>query len=120
MKLSEAIRIGAKKRPQCFTVLFLHPTDPMNKSGVIQSCALGAGLEGAGIINPEELQYPCDPEWKADVFTGMGSYKERGSGYFRCPICDFEDDSLELTIHLNDAHEWSRERIADWLESIGY
>jgi hypothetical protein len=118
MKLSEAIRIGAKKRPQCFTVLFLHPTDPSNKSGVIQSCALGAGLEGAGIINPEELQYPCHPKWKAEVFDGISGYKDRA--WFRCPICFFRDDSLELTIHLNDAHEWSREAIADWLETIGY
>lgn len=38
-----------------------------------------------------------------------------------CPACDDYDELCGLTdliIHLNDGHEWTREQIADWLETL--
>lgn len=36
-----------------------------------------------------------------------------------CPLCNNDGSSLTNTIiHLNDDHKWSRERIADWLETL--
>jgi hypothetical protein len=48
MKLSEAIKNGAKIRPQCYGGLF------QIDGSEIKSCALGAALEGAGLYTPSE------------------------------------------------------------------
>jgi hypothetical protein len=46
----------------------------------------------------------------------------------RCPqgcapvglsLGDDPDPLVTVVWHLNDAHRWSRERIADWLEGLG-
>lgn len=91
LKLSEAIRIGAKIRPQCFGVAF-------ENGG---SCALGAAFEGSrGYPWPESdpMGFPMTP-----LYTGFGVPWEVVSEAFK----------------RNDSRQ-SRESIADWLESRGY
>lgn len=39
----------------------------------------------------------------------------------KCPACDEEEhegDLWEVIIYLNDEHQWTRESIADWLETL--
>ena len=39
-----------------------------------------------------------------------------------CPSCgpDARDALVQIIVHLNDSHHWSREKIADWLEKSGH
>ena len=93
LKLSEAIREGAKLRPQGFDAFFQTKDD-----GVRCSCALGAAFEAmtgmddywAGDHTLREL-FPTVP---VDVFTNITA--------------------------MNDASLLSREEIADQVEAWGY
>lgn len=91
LKLSEAMRIGARMRPQCFDEFF-------SDEG---SCALGAAWEGAGLL-------ALRGEPGQAITAVMDAF-----GFPRC-------SSLGLRIaERNDAGE-TREEIADWLEERGY
>lgn len=121
MKLSQAMREGAAKRPQCRDVFF-------NKiRGVLCSCALGAAFEGGGLINGAALTRRAVELHMGLIaqFEGFETYDVNNSGMlpFPCPSfsCNERPAQLpEIAVHLNDEHNWSREQIADWLESIGY
>jgi len=95
LKLSEAIRIGAKMRPQGRLAMF--------SDG--KSCAFGAAYEGIGGNYREGMhlfETPSDffgSVWRAGV---DGKY--------------LADEILRR----NDDRRETRESIADWLESIGY
>lgn len=89
LKLSEAIRIGARMRPQCAGDFFLNGG----------SCALGAALEAFGI----------DPKDAKGFHYGNA-----------CDILGITEGLAEHIAIRNDLRHWSRESIADWLESIGY
>ena len=117
MKLSDSIREGAKKRPQCYGVLFLHHTDPSNLSGVTESCTIGAGLEGAGFLDPEKLTYPCKPDMDIETrFEGDWTVVAD----CLAPSCIGRLSVLLMIGHLNDHHRYHREWIADWLKRLGY
>lgn len=91
MQLSEAIRLGAMIRPQCFGRLFLNG----------RSCALGAAVEAAGV----KLSDPQD-------YDALRA---------RWPILNVTiDDStvLDTIVLSNDCSELTREQIADWVETI--
>lgn len=40
----------------------------------------------------------------------------------QCPVpdegCGGDDDIWSLVVHLNDFHKWSREKVADWLDTL--
>lgn len=91
-KLSEAIRIGSKIRPQCYGYLF--------KDGA--SCALGAAWEGLG--NDPVEGGPKNPAYNA-VYNAL---------YAR-----FGSDVCYTVESRNDAGA-SREAVAHYLESQGY
>lgn len=126
MKLSEAIRLGAEKRPQCRGSYF-DQRYGYNVNFTIHSCVLGAALEGAGLVDPEtelrERGHLFDVEWPefADQFPDQ-------EAVFFCPVCgcgstlvrDAGDTPTNLAMHLNDDEGWTREAIAIWVESIGY
>lgn len=121
MKLSEAIRIGSSKRPQCRDVFFNRIDDE------ICSCALGAGFEGGDLIDQDMLKRGIVALHMelVSAFEGFELYSVNNSGMlpFPCPSfsCKERPAQLpEIIVHLNDEHNWSREQIADWLESIGY
>src|SRR5262245_38820101 len=105
MKLSEAMRLGTMLRPQ--TVVNL-----LTEQG---SCALGAAGEAAGLFRVGD-------EWKEFGYTSLSEtwpiLYTRSPG---CPVCrqSHGDRTLGETItSLNDIHEWTREMIADWVETI--
>jgi hypothetical protein len=88
LKLSEAMRIGARLRPQGFTAGLVREGDGT-------SCALQAAAEG-----------------KTGRFLVWTNECARALG--------IEEWLMEKIYFLNDVERWSRERIADWLESQGY
>lgn len=94
MKLSEAIRIGARLRPQCRGRLY-------RDDG---SCAIGAAFEGAG--------------WKPEVEKYEA--KEGASPWHWLEERFGADHSIIDRIwRKNDLWGESRESIADWLEAQG-
>lgn len=102
MKLSTAIRKGAKLRPQAWFTFY-------SPDG--RSCALGAAYEAL---------YGCVPGDALDVLVKIRkachiSYRRR------LYLTDLESslDTFQAVTHLNDALHWTREHIADWVEAQG-
>jgi hypothetical protein len=103
--LSDAIRLGAMWKPQFYGDLW-------NGDGS-KSCALGAAYDalgyGHGVIMrdlPERLERWLDL-------------------YVACPVCaanvteeGWHIRTGEMIAHLNDGHRWTREEIADWIETL--
>lgn len=112
---SEAIREGAKLRPQGFDRLF--------KDG--RTCAVGAGLDAMG-VDLDQIGGMAEYANIRDELTPEYSYLfEQTSA--RCPIAECCSGFCHLQdaiLHFNDEHKWTREAIADWLETeeekIGY
>lgn len=103
---SEAIREGAKLRPQTIGTYF---------DSIGRSCALGAALEAC--FGYEE-----------DDVVGLTEMFPYILNVAPCPVngCFLRDQTIVdvIVAHLNDDHLWTREQIADWLESeeekLGY
>lgn len=95
MKLSEAIRLGAMLKPQGFG----HGSGYPHASA---TCALGAAYEAS------------------DCGAGWASLEKRfpvvNALPLKCPTCGKANPGM--VPHLNDDHRWTREQIADWVESI--
>ncbi len=89
--LPEAIRIGAKKRPQGFNV-------PFFDAGC--SCVIGAAMEGSGLVNPDAIS-SYDKFWKT------------------YPSINMLSDNWSRLIDMNDRLKKTREEIADILEAEG-
>lgn len=126
MRLSEAIRKGCLEVPeQAFREYF-------NNDGSA-SCALGAavvgvmGKQGAfeydaknDLMDILDKQFPLlkvkiHPKCPVDFCR----HKSPGSpvlGQLYIPEGESQSDVYDLVNHLNDAHEWERERIADYVE----
>jgi hypothetical protein len=93
LKLSEAMRIGARIRPQCTGCFFSEG----------RSCAIGAAYEAR---TGRMVAYPAsDPVQREfpELFDHPGHFSELGVAIYR----------------RNDRGD-TREQIADWLESKGY
>lgn len=113
MKISEAMRRGAKMGPQVFEVY---------GDGDGGTCALGAVLLGGGIAISENL-YSCmlHNDFKELMVKVFPKLVETHS----CPVptCRgvnpiYGRPYLSNTIiHLNEEHKWTRERIAGWIEA---
>lgn len=113
--LSAAIRAGAKLLPKvtgCLTAT--------TREGHPGTCAIGAGLHALTSKVPEDSE--TEYRFISTVFRYLNED-------VKCPDvgCRVEPLSvMQMVIHLNDgAHEWSREKIADWLEewenaNLGY
>lgn len=106
MKLSEAMREGAKLRPKAIGYLF-----DKGEDGQICSCAIGAAMECARGFSNELWGAGMDDA--KEIFPQL---KEFISG----PVDGINRSIATTIINLNDSRDWSREEIADWLESIGY
>lgn len=103
MKLSEAIRAGARMGPQ---VKFSYVEKASD--GRIFSCALGAaGLAAFGPLFKEGKMSFALSE-KFPVMRQVVICPERGS------LCEL----AVAIVRLNDFYRWSREQIADWVESV--
>jgi hypothetical protein len=105
-ELASFIRAGAERRPeQAYGDYF---------KGQRASCALGAAYEGMYRLprQAEGVHPTKDLEWFFDCLEGT---------IRRCPGGDGCQKRLSLAaiiVHLNDDHRWSREQIAQWLESV--
>lgn len=93
MKLSEAIREGAKLRPQAFRAYYQYRED------VLCTCALGAAFEALHGKVPT---------------TRRISVEEIEAKVGRIP-----NDVFNQIINWNDGEKLSREEIADRLEAMG-
>ena len=100
MKLSEAIRLGAMLHPQAF-----RQVQRYRDLKVVATCAIGAAKEAGYPIYTLWQNLPrCEPH--------------------SCPVADCRYGlrrRLYLTswiAHLNDKHRWTREQIADWVETV--
>lgn len=106
LKLSEAIRLGARLKPQGRTFL--------THDG--RTCAVGAALDVCGRLDadaPEsknwhvaEMLWP----WAAVVIPERIVHPVTGQAYGAT--------ALRLITSLNDLHDWTREQIADWVATI--
>jgi hypothetical protein len=104
MKLSDAIRLGSMLVPQGFD-------HPVSRSGQGTACALEAACLAMSI-----------DDWSSTVTT----FPIANAPAMRvCPACGYvdtltppDDPTLFAVWHLNDFHRWTRERIADWVETI--
>lgn len=100
--LAAAIRDGMRRRPeQAFGNYY---------EGRRASCALGAAYEGIYRL-PEEVGQ-LRPKRLDQIFDCLeGTIR-------RCPEgCKKSLILASMIIHLNDDHEWDRERIATWLDA---
>lgn len=103
MRLSEAIRIGSKLRPQAYGTL----------SDGIGTCALGAAYEAVGALDATGALVR-DSHLKTEQITGRYILHESPC---RCPLA-FRWMVFDLVPHLNDVHKWTREAIAEWVETV--
>lgn len=106
MRLSEAIRLGSMLKPQ--SIDGYQRRIPLALFGyvagyrVVGTCALGAALDAVGALRPRPQQ--CDAElahrwpWLFHTTNGTSAWSQITSR--------------------NDEHGWTREQIADWVETI--
>lgn len=121
MKLSEAIRLGAQKRAQNFgDYVQQFQVDENSVWGPYEyrTCAIGAAYEYITGKLPQ-------PDWLQDGKVNKAIYKACGVRNVRIPYPDSvlpecKAYVVDVVSSLNDTHKWSREQIADYLESIGY
>lgn len=120
---SDAIRDGAKLKPQAFVSYW-------SSQG---TCAIGAGLHAMhledeytklGLVSIFEDQM-CETFPYMNTLGKCPARAEWWQPKLLICICQRSTRSLLKQIHhLNDYHEWSRERIADWLfeeeEKLGF
>lgn len=108
MKLSQAMRIGAKKS---------HQTTGQFWDGDGGTCALGAVLLGCGFVWNSNCLSMIQNFQASNVLAE--TFPEVRTQRASCPCCNLIMNKQLglLIIHLNDHHSWSRERIAGWLES---
>lgn len=95
---SEDMRLGSMLSPQvCSDGYF-------SERG---TCAIGAIAEARNIRSSVEIAYL---EMAMNLLV---------TGTLNCPQCGDRKMTLSsAVIHLNDAHKWTREAIADWVETV--
>jgi hypothetical protein len=100
--LSEAIRLGAMLGPQAFEKVYNRRTKG--------TCAFGAAMLAATHLKAGDLEYGY-PE---AVWPWMKQFD------IPCPVCGESEKRFVSIIshHLNDTHRWTREAIADWVQTI--
>ncbi len=120
MRLSEAIRLGSMMKPQAFGVVY----GPDNQS----TCALGAAIDAIGCpwtVFHEGCEVSTGRSRGPAKAGAIGILSPREWWPFlqalhQCPACKERAEwlyGMEVIAHLNDWHEWTRERIADFVEA---
>lgn len=111
LKLSEAIRLGAMLRPQCYGTLF--------EGG--KSCAMGAVIEAAGLSGYQEDLILTDlfPAIKTQ-FPALFEKVQFPNGAM--PEWWFDHQVVDvwtaIVVLNNKPNNWTRERIADWVATV--
>lgn len=109
MKLSEAIRLGAMLRPQTYEKLF----------GDGKSCAMGAVLEASGVLAyGQALDFPQGQkcELMFPILATKVLLPEDVSPWPHHPL--YEIRVWNAVVFLNNNRRWTREQIADWVETL--
>jgi hypothetical protein len=109
MKLSEAIRMNGMMKPQGF--------GPWSMTSLSAPCALGGALQILG--------RQCTEETGPNYFA-LNEQWEWLLPNQECPIpdCNYgktpqsNTNATCVIFHLNDDHRWTRQQIADWVETI--
>lgn len=135
LKLSEAIRNGAKLRP---------PSErgwaEVDENGIAKTCALTAACEFAGLMYFDGKQWRLGTgklsvqQALVDERTGEKMRSESFSmeipaewmkvtGEIEIPPCPCKVHHvrslvMEIIWHLHDIHHWSREAVAEWIETL--
>lgn len=105
MRLWEAILEGCKLSTQCRGKLV--------SDDLMSTCAMGAAFVAVGAIIKGVVQ---TGRTMIEMFPVTGSV-----GRLRCPEACIELQTggvVDVVVHLNDHHNWERERIAYWLRDI--
>jgi len=102
MKLSEAIRLGSMLKP--------HVKHSLVAYG--RTCALGAALDAAGALGIAEDDGDPGPYEAAEAIWPILKSPVRHPAYRECA------DLRKVITSLNDEFDWTREQIADWVETI--
>lgn len=118
MTLSEAIRLGAMLKPQYHGhmrgIVRTQTRVPGWRGSVLKrtmttmgigTCALGAALDAIGESNARFMSVASMWPWTWTTLV-------------RNPVTGERREVLNTIWRLNDVHDWSRERIADWVEQI--
>jgi hypothetical protein len=111
------MREGAKQHPQCQRNVYL----TRYNNEIYASHAFGAIAIGFRLL----VRYE-QPPFKANYFTEEVIRRvllSQCAGDMPCvrhPLSANAAPLQDVIRGLNDIHDWSREQIADWLESIGY
>ena len=103
MRLSEAIRLGAMLKRQAFGAI-------EDEDG--NTCALGAAYDAIGELHRGQ---GYDWSWACRRFPVL-KVLDGSRGRPKCFLCGTFVESI--IPHLNDFHRWTRERIADWIQTL--
>lgn len=113
-KLSDLMRQGSQLRPQAFRDYVQRGDE-----GEVCTCAIGAAYEAiTGKLPPSQNEdYDACPmvnrEIERETGIALGFYSTKN------PVTHNWETLTGLISGLNDAHKWTREEIADWLEQEG-
>lgn len=103
-KLSDAIRIGAKSGGQLYYKLLDNSHN---------SCAMGAAYIA---VFPDITETDCI---KIDTHKKIQNQLQTDELVMH-PIRKWKCHLTIIVVDLNNTYRWTREQIADWLESIGH
>ena len=112
MKLHEAIRLGAMVKPQGRGAFY-------TPNG---TCAAGAALDAIGRLDTTACA-PNAATSVAQIFLLRECFPILANLPNFCPACErpfsggWGFAEMQLA-HLNDIHRWTREQIADWVQTI--
>lgn len=126
MKLSEAIRAGAKLHPQGRGGFVSHVRRFFGFGPKVKAiCALMAAYEAAGVptiyTGSDRSEGIERGEAKGDfAYAVSDEWWEILNTAWTCPVCLQSGVVGEQIPHLNDDHGWTREKIADWVEAIEF
>jgi hypothetical protein len=121
MKLSEAIREGAKETFPGTVAMF----SLRSSSGALEACALGAAYYGrfGNPTKPEDFRGwdgRIRPSAEAPFYKQLSAQWPELLTEVEYPLGLIPGQLQKAIYMLNDNHNWTREQIADWVESLGY
>jgi hypothetical protein len=113
MKLSDAIRLGSKLAEQGFANL---------KFGG-KTCAIGAALDGIEYdFGGRDCDYHEDNIrgylFAIEQFPELGNLVWLPEDYCRYLLTGKRVSLYDAILDLNDHHKWTREQVADWIDSL--
>lgn len=119
MTLSDAIRLGATLKKQGKGNASMDP-----KSDA--TCAFGAALEAGGCVGGYRFSSVDAVPTRGSVKVPLEHYSYAVPSSWmcilsitdQCPECSFIGLVSQIVPHLNDDHNWTRERCADYVQGI--